>query len=720
MADENNNSNPTPGDGIDINEMSAMLEGIMLKDDTNIGEELNNSMDLYWGKRAPLYKLLEKSLHNVGGGNPPNSPRNPVNNAIPKENPIDKENRLGMRRLFKTKFFDNVLKGLKGIIASAGSILMDFLEFFLFMAFIDPSGSLLKSLIMIFFKIFTMVIGIIIKLLPKAIKMMVETFSFVIKLIVKAIPSLADALMKAFDTLIAQYPGLRNTFEAFKGFFSDIKNMFTLFNDPVNKMSISSLIYEFAKSVFTRAFELLGGIVKDLFLSQFTTPEMTEGVMKMADNIAGLVKGLVGAGLVIYGLIKIYKAYRAIMLVVVTIQRAYNIATRAGGILTKLQAGFQALYNLVMSANPIMLVVIAVIAFFAMLWLFRDEIASFFEGIWNSIKSLWNTAGPILKLFMVAIGILFYPIVAVGLAIYGLVKLFQSFAEIGIEATFQKIFDWFKIDLPKIFSQAWDDFTGWLGGLFGGTNKAVETQAKSTSAVDSVVVWLDGIQNSFVESVMKFTDVFFDFIEKGLPKIRKKFFDRLGKIFGVDLNKLYDNWKQKISDFLKKVGETFSITKIIDKMGNVGTTIKNQILNSGVGRFFSNLVEDLTQKVKSWIGLGGNAENRSFGIRSDFEDESFTKLATLLKTKNVGDADIKGLTSTDEKVRNEAIKTASNKGNLNLEELTKFISNLNNSREDGEEEFKKSSARIVDALKNIKPDSTMNITPLIPPRIREQ
>jgi hypothetical protein len=180
----------------------------------------------------------------------------------------------------------------------------------------------------------------------------------------------------------------------------------------------------------------------------------------------------------------------------------YRSAVLAISIATRIWAGVQAAFNIIMSLNPIALVVIAIIALIAIVVLcykkfawFRDAIAA----IWNVLKTIFTVA-------LYVIGIILLGPIAV------LIILYKKFA-------------WFRDAVKGIFGGIANLVTGFIGifkrlpgqlaGFFGGMWDGLKSGFKA--AINFVI----GIWNSFAKGMSFKLPPWLGGHKFGLPQIPK-------------------------------------------------------------------------------------------------------------------------------------------------------------------------------------------------------
>ena len=125
---------PSPEGGTTSSFLEQLKDGIVDSSKTLL-KTLSEGMDTM---TSTMKNMMQKDDLNREKDKASKTKENLRGFPLPKEqpDPIETENKKGFRKLFKTKYFDNILKGLQGLLASAGSSFMEMIEFFLFMAFV--------------------------------------------------------------------------------------------------------------------------------------------------------------------------------------------------------------------------------------------------------------------------------------------------------------------------------------------------------------------------------------------------------------------------------------------------------------------------------------------------------------------------------------------------------------------------------------------------------
>jgi TP901 family phage tail tape measure protein len=156
---------------------------------------------------------------------------------------------------------------------------------------------------------------------------------------------------------------------------------------------------------------------------------LVEAFTSVADSLS-LIK------IVILPLIGVFVTYKAIMLASAAATKAYEVATVAAGIATKIWSGIQIVFNAVMAANPIGLVVIAIAALVAgVIYAYThfDTFRSIVDGFWQVIQSVF---GWIVDHWPLLLAVLTGPI---GIAVLLIIDNWNT-----IKDVFTATFDWIR------------------------------------------------------------------------------------------------------------------------------------------------------------------------------------------------------------------------------------------------------------------------------------
>ena len=202
---------------------------------------------------------------------------------------------------------------------------------------------------------------------------------------------------------------------------------------------------------------------------------------------------------------------------------AFIEAIKSGEVALKLMQGAQAALNLVMSANPIGLIVAAIaglVAAFAILWNTSDEFREFWIGVWDAIKEAAGVAIQAVSDFFMsawdaikeawATATQFFSDIWESIKeTYSVVTKWFSdlFANAwkGIQDAWATVKKWFS-DLLKSVQNTWSVVTDWFGNLFKNAWTAIK------EAWSSVKKWfsdlLSSVQNVWSVVTQWFSDLF--------------------------------------------------------------------------------------------------------------------------------------------------------------------------------------------------------------------
>jgi phage-related minor tail protein len=189
----------------------------------------------------------------------------------------------------------------------------------------------------------------------------------------------------------------------------------------------------------------------------------------LASSIAGT---LVTVAMATVAITAATKVYTAAAIAAGVAQKAWNLAAREGGIAAKISAAAQWLWNAAMAANPIVLIIVAIVALVAGIYLLWTHCAAF-RNFW---KATWD--------FIVAAAMLWW-------------RTFSAF--------WTTVGDWF----ASLLRGWWNLFTGFWGAIGDGiASMATWIYTKINQVVDFITgmpgrisaaasgMW-DGIKDSF-------------------------------------------------------------------------------------------------------------------------------------------------------------------------------------------------------------------------------
>lgn len=190
--------------------------------------------------------------------------------------------------------------------------------------------------------------------------------------------------------------GISGAITAIKGI--DFKPVISGF-DHIRSFVVNTLI-----PIIKDVGRTFGPIVKDIFKSLYESIGPVTGALK---PVGGILKD-------VFGFISDHKTtFQGLAVGVLAIagaMKAWRLATEAWSAVTKIAAGVQAAFNLVMDANPIGLIILAIVglvAAFVYLWTHSKAFRDFFIGIWNHIKEAAKAvadwfSGPFVNFFKAA------------------------------------------------------------------------------------------------------------------------------------------------------------------------------------------------------------------------------------------------------------------------------------------------------------------------------
>lgn len=303
---------------------------------------------------------------------------------------------------------------------------------------------------------------------------------------------------------------------------------------------------------------------------------------------------------VLTGLLSVILAMNAAMYINKAITTAVTTAQFIATAATKAQAAAQWLLNAAMNANPISLVIIAIMALvaaFVVLWKKSDAFRNFWIGLWEDIKKYAKIAVDAISKFFSS-------------AWDGIKKAWsatgQFFKNIwdGIKKVFNGVKDWFS----SKFKSAWDG----IKNAFGNVKKFFTDKYNEVKAAFKAIP--ETLKTFFTKAWDKIKAAFGkvgDFFGKVFLTIAAAFVaipETLKKLFSTAWEKIKSAFS-KVGDFFKGVGSDIvdAFKSISDKMMNVG----------------KNLVEGLWKGInnaKDWIidKIGGFTDTVLSSIKSFF------------------------------------------------------------------------------------------------------
>jgi len=255
-----------------------------------------------------------------------------------------------------------------------------------------------------------------------------------------------------------------------------------------------------------------------------------------------------------------------------------------GGGISFLKPIIKALAGLVsfIIANPIAAAIIAVIAAIALIFIYSDQIAEFFEV---TIPKWFNSLGNTMKSVVAFIIILTSPLWGL---LYGLAKLFQSFKKIGVAATFQLIGD----EIYNFFADIGNGISNWVGEVV----------------------------DQFLDHLFEFGNLFKSFgiwIYEGFIKIKNKisnWISSVGKFF-ARLPRRFGSWLASIKQEFLTWWKNFSFKELV---ANMIDSVFGKGTSSRIGEVMDTISGLLTD-MSDWIGAFFNDPGAWIGFGSDEE-----------------------------------------------------------------------------------------------------
>ena len=315
----------------------------------------------------------------------------------------------------------------------------------------------------------------LIEAIPKLIPAAVEIITGLVGAIVENAPRLLEAalpeLIEAVKTILGslfENLGLEEQMEKISGAFDRIKEAVSPATDAIG--GVIAKVQEWISS--GQAMEDITSVVSEAF------GLLADGIAQVADFIATVVEkgrefvdwlneGSAGAEAfkaVIIGITAAFTAYKAVTLAMTAAQNALAAATAI------VKAG-QAALNVVMSANPIGLVIAAIaalVAAFLYLWNNCEGFRQFWIDLWNTIK---ETASSIWESIVEVVTTAWDTITTTLSDLWDAVKEKAQGIWDAIQETVDGAIDYLKGLPAKALQWGKDLISNFVGGIKGGWNK---------------------------------------------------------------------------------------------------------------------------------------------------------------------------------------------------------------------------------------------------------
>ena len=360
----------------------------------------------------------------------------------------------------------------------------------------------------------------------------------------EAMAGAADATSKAFDKSTDNLQGkldkMKQVFETFKIRVGNI--LIPIVTNIVDKaipkiekafdtlMPILSDVYTSAKPVIEAfgnaipgALQIAGDIMSGVFNAiKIVIPPVISLVKFLGDNFSWI--GPIAAGLatgigVLTAAIKINSVITAIS---ANGFKAWVASTKIAGAATQIFAGAQKVLNLVMSANPIGIVIAAVVALgtaFVLLYKKCEPFRNFINGIGAWIK---KTFVSVVEWFRTL------P------AVFG--NIFTS-AGNSIKNAFNAVVNWFK-NIPQVFSNIFSGISSAVSNMVASISERFPVLGTIIQTVQGIIApYIDGIKNAISSIKNVFTSLI-DFVKNVFTGNWAGAWESVKNIFGNAFNAL--------------------------------------------------------------------------------------------------------------------------------------------------------------------------------------
>jgi len=327
---------------------------------------------------------------------------------------------------------------------------------------------------------------------------------------------------------------------------------------------------------------------------------------------------------------------------------AHAAATKIAGLATKVWSGIQMIFNAIMNANPIALIILGIAALIAGIILLVknwdtvvaalkkafEAIGNFFKKIWDGIKSFFVKVVEFVKknalnIANVLLAILFFP-AGVVMAVVRLIikhwdkikaaltKVFTFVAD-AAKAIWSGIVDAVKAIVEKV-KAVWESVTGFFSGLWEGVK---QVSGKAWDGIKNVAgkAWdgIKGAAGAAWDGMKKGAGATADFFKNrwnNIKDVGNKAFNVLDNFTGGALSRIRDNFLNLVNG----VKEFFSGLWNAIKEGPAATIefLKNAffgLLNNIKEKFFAALDGIKAVAGKVWEGMKKGAGAAWEGIK---------------------------------------------------------------------------------------------------------
>lgn len=354
------------------------------------------------------------------------------------------------------------------------------------------------------------------------------------------------------------------------------------------KVGVTDLLNEFLRLVGDVDMEAFTSKIEEGFavLKDDVLPAVKEGLGWILDNKDALIAGLAGiaSGFVAFKVVSLIQG-------LVGAFKAWKVATEG------MTIAQQAL-NLVMSMNPIGLVVALIaglVAIFVVLWNKCDWFRNFWIGLWEGIKS------------------------AVSTAIQGIGKFFTE----TLPNFFNGLITWVKSNWQNLLLILINPFAGLFKYFYDNNEKFREfvdnaiTFIKELPAkvwewlvntITKITEWRNNMIASASETALSFVNKIIEFVKQMPSKVWTWLLNTITKIV---------QWRNDLGKKAKEAGQEL-LTKLIEKVKEIPNKIKTigGDVIAGLWNGMNDKIQWLKDKISSFVGNVADWLKEFFGISS--------------------------------------------------------------------------------------------------------